>query len=164
MLSYVVILKYPVYPCHISRDNIHDDIQLLFAGYIQVYPCLSNIDIHIRYPWCYPIMFSCYIRLYPWYLSFWSYMLCGFFWAFSAVCGFFWLQRLANILKYPFISFHPTEGKKIAYFQSRTQHLVHNEQKISLDIKRRYPEISMLISIQRYPLISIIHILWLIQN
>ncbi len=31
--------------------------------------------------------------------------------------------------------------------------------KISLDIKRRYPVISMLISIQRFPLISIIHIL-----
>ncbi len=31
--------------------------------------------------------------------------------------------------------------------------------KISSDIKRRYPVISMLISIQRHPLISIIHIL-----
>jgi hypothetical protein len=31
--------------------------------------------------------------------------------------------------------------------------------KIPLDIKRKYPVIFMLISIQRYPLISIIHIL-----
>jgi hypothetical protein len=45
---------------------------------------------------------------------------------------FFWLQRLANILKckFPFISFHPTEREKLAYFQSRTQHLVHTEQRV----------------------------------
>ncbi len=34
-------------------------------------------------------------------------------------CGvrlFFWLHRLTNILKYPFISFHPTEAKKLHTF------------------------------------------------
>jgi hypothetical protein len=42
-----------------------------------------------RYPWCYPVMLSCYIRPYPWYLSSCPYMVCGFVWAFSAVRGFF---------------------------------------------------------------------------
>ncbi len=114
-ISCLIILKCPFYPCPISRENIHDDIQLWYPSYIQVYPCLSNIDIRIRYPWCYPIMLSCYIRLYPWYLSFCPYMarLClGFFC--SALL--FWLQRLANILKYPFISFQHTLGPKVLKF------------------------------------------------
>jgi hypothetical protein len=42
--------------------------------------------------------------------------------------AFVLLQRLANILKYPFISFHLTEGKTIAYFRSWTQYLVHTDQ------------------------------------
>ena len=93
----------------------------MISKHIQVYPFVSNIDIRIRYPWCYPNMLSCCIRLYPWYLS-----CCPF--RSVRLIVFFWLQRLANILKYPFISFHPTEGKNITYFWSRTQYLVHTDQ------------------------------------
>ncbi len=106
VLSNLAVLKYPFCPCPISRENIHDDIQLWYPGYIQVYPCLINIDICIRYSWCYPIKLSCYICLYPWCLSFCSYMMWGFVWAFSAVRGFFFCSNALpislNILSYPF--------------------------------------------------------------
>jgi hypothetical protein len=40
-------------------------------------------------------------------------MVCGFVWAFLRCTALVLLQRLANILKYPFISFHPTQGKHL---------------------------------------------------
>ena len=49
------VLLYPLYPSSISRENIPNDIQLWILYYIQIYPFVSNIDICIRYPWCYPI-------------------------------------------------------------------------------------------------------------
>ncbi len=66
------VLLYPLYPRSISKENIPNDIQLWFPDYIQIYPFVSNIDISIRYPWCYPIWLSflslSYIQpKYPWW-------------------------------------------------------------------------------------------------
>ncbi len=88
---------------------------LVISKYIHVYPILISIlDILGVIPLCYPVISVYVLGIYPFVLT-WCAVLFGLFLQFAP---FFWLQRLANILEYPFISFHPTEGGGIAYFHS----------------------------------------------
>ena len=71
-----------VYPCISSFIPVQYPgiISLMISNYdisdyIQIYPFVSNIDILIRYPWCYPIQLSWHILVilvlypgkYPWW-------------------------------------------------------------------------------------------------
>jgi hypothetical protein len=106
---------------------------------------LSNIDIRIRYPWCYSVFLSCYILVYPWYLTFCPYMVFCFVWAFSAVRGFLFcsnaLPTSLNILSYPFSQ---QRGENLHSFCLEPSILCIltsglNHYATILDIKHKYP-------------------------